>query len=179
MRKQPPPPQTMEPPLTTARRIFVPCAPTELDSFSRIDWVLRTMFTEVKRHRRYPYTARGPTIREVLRRALLSDRFLEVQGGNPYREERKVRYKYKIKRVLGLLNNKKMPLPLRGTDTDKLTASCKSERAARDELRSLRQRWVEAELEYTELQNRILALEGELRRLTSENVILRSGESST
>lgn len=72
------------------RRVFVSVAPSELTSFERIKWALRNILTDVKRHNGiYPYSAGAPKIADVLKRAGLSERFLEKQGGNLLREKQK------------------------------------------------------------------------------------------
>lgn len=82
-------------------RVFVPVAPSELASIERIKWALRKILADVKQHNgTYPFSAGAPKIADVLKRAGLSERFLEKQGGNLLREKQKAHCKKLIKRAL-------------------------------------------------------------------------------
>lgn len=158
-----------------SRRVFVPCAPMELESFSRVDWVLRTILKEVKQnHGKYPHSDRAPNVREVLLRAGLSKTYLEFQGGTAYREHLKARCKKKIKRVLGRIKSGRYRSASRSQATPN---GERSESAAwfklQEQLRSLKQRWVEAELEFIDAENRVRDLEKIVQSLTGENERLR------
>ncbi len=159
-----------------APRILVPCAPHDLESFERIDWTLRTILKEVKQNRgKYPHSARAPTIREVLVRGGLSKTYLEFQGGNLYRENLKERYKKKIKRVLGRIATaryRSQSPAQSAAETARADTSAWSK--LRDQLQALKQRWVEAELEYIDAESRVRKLEESVQELTGENERLRS-----
>lgn len=158
-------------PKTLTERIFVPCAPLELSSFVRIDWVLRAMISEFKsNHGKYPYSSRMPGTREVLRRAHLSNAFLERQGGNEYRESEKFWYKRKVKRVLSRLRCRRYltqafaPGGKYQTETEPASWN-----GLRQELHALKQRWCVAELEFVDAQARVAELEASCQELSGEN----------
>lgn len=159
----------------SARRIFVPCAPLDLDSFGRIDWTLRTVLKEVKQnHGKYPHSVRAPTIREVLLRSGLSVKYLEFQGGSPYREVLKTRYKKKIKRVLRRIKSGRYLSVSNSQPSDSGRMEPHSWSKLRGQLQSLKQRWVEAELEYIDAENRIRELQAVVEELTEDNERLRN-----
>lgn len=161
---------------SSAVQILVPCAPHELGSFESIDWTLRAILAEVKQNRgQYPHSERAPTIREVLFRAGLSKRYLEYQGGNPYRDSLKERYKKKIKRVLGRIATARYRSQSAAQSAaEKAGTDSSAWFKLRDQLQALKQRWVEAELEYIDAKSRARKLEESVQELTGENERLRS-----
>lgn len=166
--------QTPERKPPVARRVFVPCAPLELKSFARIDWALRAILKEVKKnHGKYPHSERAPNIREVLLRASLSTRYLERQNGSTYREALKGRYKEKIKRVLRRIKSGRYVTssirPLGGEERESSSSFLKLQ----EQLRTLKERWVKAELEFIDAQVRLQSLEEEIQELNKEKSRLR------
>jgi len=141
------------------QRVFVPVAPTELASFERIKWALRRILTEVKQHNGiYPFSVGAPKIADVLKRADLSERFLEKQGGNLLREKQKAYYKMLIKRVLRRVKSGRY-FPTKDRPGHHQTERSASWLALQAQLIGIKQAWVEAELEYIDAQNRAVELE--------------------
>lgn len=146
------------------RRVFVSVAPSELTSFERIKWALRNILTDVKRHNGiYPYSAGAPKIADVLKRAGLSERFLEKQGGNLLREKQKAHYKKLIKRVLRRVKSGRY-FPIKSRTGHQHSERSASWLALQAQLNGIKQAWIEAELEYIDAQNRV----GELDKLANE-----------
>lgn len=151
------------------RRVFVPVAPSELASFERIKWALRKILTEVKQHNGiYPFSAGAPKIADALKRAGLSERFLEKQGGNLLREKQKAHHKKLIKRVLRRVKSGRY-FPTKDRTGHQHSERSASWLALQAQLIGIKQAWIEAELEYIEAQNRAGELEKLANDLRAEN----------
>lgn len=130
---------------------------------------MRAILADVKQHHgRYPFSAGAPKITDVLKRAGLSERFLEKQGGSPFREKQKAHYKKLIKRVLRRVKSGRY-FPTNGGIGNQHAGSSASWLALQSQLAGLKQAWVEAELEYIESQNRAVELEKLTSDLRAEN----------
>ena len=147
----------------------MPVAPSELPSTERIRWALRKILAEVKQHGgTYPFSAGAPKIADVLKRAGLSERFLEKQGGNLLRERQKARDKKLIKRVLRRVKSGRY-FPIKDRGGPQQTERSADWSALTAQLVSIKQAWVEAELEHIEAQNRVVELEKIANDLRAEN----------
>jgi len=105
---------------------------------------------------------------DVLKRAGLSERFLEKQGGNPLRERQKAHYKKLIKRVLRRVKSGRY-FPIKHRGGPQHTERAADWSALKAQLVGIKQAWVEAELEYIEAQNRLVELEKIANDLRAEN----------
>ncbi|CAN7404506.1 hypothetical protein LJR231_002562 [Phyllobacterium sp. LjRoot231] len=133
------------------KRMFVPSAPDGLSSLAKIDWALRSIMKEVKNgNGNYPYGTLN--IQEVIRRAGVGRTYLESKGLSKNIENSKVGCKNKIKRVIRILKGKYY---YDIVDTNPVTTTLIYQKMAID----IKQKWVEAELEYIEMSNRLKAYE--------------------
>lgn len=108
----------------------------------------------------YPYAGGEISTAEVLRRAGKSDTALQKPRHREFRDE----VNAWVEEIRGKV--RKGAKVVRRAVTERATA-------AEDELRMLRQRWVEAELEYVETASRVAVLEQRCALLEDENASLR------
>ncbi|MBO1905299.1 hypothetical protein KHP60_09720 [Microvirga sp. 3-52] len=109
----------------------------------------------------YPYAKGEVTAAEVLRRARLSSTLLQKPRHRGLRDEVKAwvdRVQMKLRKGLKVVRR----------------AVTERADAAKDEVRLIRQRWAEAELEYIENANKIDELTKECARLEAENARLKA-----
>ncbi|MBH0240024.1 hypothetical protein [Methylobrevis albus] len=124
---------------------------------------------EVKQHSgTYPFSAGAPKIADVLKRAGLSERFLEKKGGNLLRERQKAHHKKLIKRVLRRVKSGRY-FPIKDRGGQQHTERFGDWSAISAQLVGIKQAWVEAELEHIEAHNRVVELENLANDLRAEN----------